>query len=165
MYKYLEILSILLILLFGSCKKGKNILISDMGYKKLQITTSKTTYYWNQSEEDRIIAIQGELINESTITYYSRVGDYFGDSELLFFSENSAGRLETYDTLKKEWINSGLLGLLIEGIDKQNNTGNRPSRSISFRVAKLYYGIIGRYDNEENDFTIYDSDFLYKLFR
>ena len=53
--------------------------------------------------------------------------NYYGGSEKLLFAENSAGKLEKYNPLKNEWINSNLLGVLIEG-----------SRYISIEPAKNY---------------------------
>ena len=115
MFKYFKILSFILFLVTISCEKEKSILNPESANGKVSIKTDKTIYVWQQSEGDKIIVIQGELQNNSTLTYYSKVGDSWGEKDLVLFSEKSAGKLEKYNSSDNKWNNSNLLGMLIEG--------------------------------------------------
>ena len=138
MYKYFKMLYIIItILLFSSCEKGKSILIPEMENNKIIMKTTKTIYYWQQANGDKIIPITGELINRSIKTYYSRVGDYYGETDLIFFAENSAGKLEKFDSLNNEWANSNLLGVLFEG---SRYIPIEPVKKYSIRATLLIIG-------------------------
>lgn len=115
MYKYLKVISSVMIFLIISCAKEKDIVGTVSEYGELHIKTDKEIYYWRQSEENRIIGIEGELQNRSTRIYYSRVGDYWGRTDLVLFAQNSAGRLEKLDNSDYKWYETELLGMIIEG--------------------------------------------------
>jgi len=115
MFKYFNVLLVINILIIASCIKEKSILDSDSGSGKLTIKTDQIIYLWQQSEKNKLIVIQGELQNNSTKIYYSKVGDSWGGAELLLFAINSAGRLEKLNTSDNKWYESELLGMLIEG--------------------------------------------------
>lgn len=115
MCKYLEVITSVVIFIIISCAKEKDIVGTGSEYGKLNIKTDKELYYWLQSEENRIIGIEGELQNRSTKIYYSRVGDYWGQTDLVLFAQNSAGRLEKLDEDDYKWNEIELLGMIIEG--------------------------------------------------
>lgn len=115
MCKYLKVITSVVIFIIISCAKEKDIVGTGSEYGKLNIKTDKEIYFWRQSEENRIIVIEGELQNRSTKIYYSRVGDYWGPTDLVLFAQNSAGRLEKLDEYGYKWNEIYLLGMLIEG--------------------------------------------------
>ena len=115
MFKYFKILSLVMISIIIACTKEKSILDTDSEYGKLTIKTDQLRYSWQQSEGNKIIVIQGELDNNSTKTYYSKVGDFWGGNKFLLFAQNSAGRLEKLNISDNKWYEAELLGMIIEG--------------------------------------------------
>ena len=112
MLKIYKILTFVLLLLLFSCSKEGSI-TGPQGV--IIIETDQNSYTWRQSETHHIITLEGNLINHSKQTYYSRVGDTWAQIEDFLFADNSEGRLEKYLNIENRWQEVSILGRIIEG--------------------------------------------------
>ena len=110
-----------LILFLGLfCTKNESpleSLLTTDGSGKLSIETERTVYSWQRGESDKYIILLGTLKSDEEDTLYSQMGDGFGGTEQdqLFVAANSAGHVENYDPVEKEWRDLDITLLLIEG--------------------------------------------------
>jgi len=116
----IALLLFLVLLLSSNCHQDSNPIVQDeskIGYNKLMIMTDSSEYNWQLDDLSFSIIIQGNLLNNSDTVFYSRIGDGFGPPEQsnLYFSGNSEGYLEKYNSDEDTWEVQSFSSVLIEG--------------------------------------------------
>jgi len=107
---------IFICILIGSglyyCSDADNPVVSEKPDNKLDITTSRNIYIYEEW-----MSISGTVINTTGDTFYSKLGDAIianDDQEYLYFAEGSDCYFQKYETATGQWTNMPR-GWLIEG--------------------------------------------------
>jgi hypothetical protein len=138
--KYFRIIFSILIIIIISCAKEKEITAPSLSHGKINIATDQEIYYWEDNVENKILIIKGELKNNSTSTFLSKVGDSFGPSDIICFVKGSDGKLEKYNTTDHNWYERmEILDILTEG-----------SSIMQIEPSNIYSIIAPLYINAEN---------------